>query len=178
MAAKTPRLSILIPVYNEQATLDPLIERLGRALDLVAEPAEILFVNDGSTDETAERLRQARQHDARIRIIHFSRNFGHQRAITAGIDLAAGAACIIMDGDLQDPPEVIPELVARWKAGYDVVHAVREELAAAVDAAGPSVDSVRRDQAKQPCRPDGAPWIVSPTMSRARGNPSLVRARV
>ena len=64
MAPKTPGLSILIPVYNEQATLDPLIERLGRALDLVAEPAEILFVNDGSTDETAERLRQARQHDA------------------------------------------------------------------------------------------------------------------
>lgn len=119
-------ISVVIPVQNEQANVGPLLERLSQVFSLFPVQPEFIFINDGSTDESGEKLRAARERDPRVKIIELSRNFGHQSAITAGIDHAEGDACIIMDGDLQDPPEVIPHMISKWKEGYDVVYAVRD----------------------------------------------------
>lgn len=117
-------ISIVIPIYNEEAGIPELISRL-LSVDLGA--AEFVFVNDGSKDQSLQLLREYSDNDDRIKIIDLSRNFGHQLAISAGMDEASGDACIVMDGDLQDPPETVPELVAKWKEGYDIVYAVREK---------------------------------------------------
>lgn len=119
-------LSVVIPVFNEEDTLDMLTERLTCALDSVGEPWEVIFVNDGSADRSGEMLRRFHERDRRLKSVSLSRNFGHQVAISCGLDFAAGAAVVIMDGDLQDPPEVLPDLVARWREGWDVVYAVRQ----------------------------------------------------
>jgi dolichol-phosphate mannosyltransferase len=120
-----PVYSIVAPVFNEEETLPHFYERLISVMDGVGEPFELLFVNDGSSDKSYETLRKLNKLDPRVRVVNFSRNFGHQIAISAGLDYARGQAVIIIDSDLQDPPEVIPELIARWKAGAEVVYAQR-----------------------------------------------------
>jgi dolichol-phosphate mannosyltransferase len=120
-----PMYSIVVPVFNEVDNLQELYARLSKVMNAMGEPWEIIVVNDGSTDGSAERLRQIQKHDSKIRIVDFVRNFGHQIAVTAGLDVSQGKAVVIIDADLQDPPEVILDLIARWKEGYEVVYAVR-----------------------------------------------------
>lgn len=126
-AGRAPTLSVVIPIYNEEETLEALFQRLSAALVATGEDFEVLFVNDGSRDASERMLRAFQARDARFKSIHFSRNFGHQTAITCGLDHARGQAVVAMDGDLQDPPEVLPDLLARWREGYDVVYAVRQK---------------------------------------------------
>src|SRR5690349_19070905 len=115
-----PRYSLIIPVFNEEAVLSVLLRRLDLLMRDLDGPAEAIFVDDGSTDCTSIILRAMAKDDSRFRYIQLSRNFGHQVAISAGMDVAAGDAAIIMDADLQDPPEAIDAMIARWKDGYDV----------------------------------------------------------
>jgi dolichol-phosphate mannosyltransferase len=120
------RLSVGIPIYNEQEVLPELVRRLQGVLDAIpGGPHEMVFVDDGSTDDSRRLLTQAARQDRRIRVISLSRNFGHQAALGAAIDFARGDALVLMDGDLQDEPEVIPDLVRHHEAGADVVHARR-----------------------------------------------------
>jgi glycosyltransferase involved in cell wall biosynthesis len=123
-----PLLSVVIPIYNEQATLSELYRRLTQVLsESLAELVyEIVFVNDGSTDGSIQILSELHADHPAVKVVNLSRNFGHQAALTAGLDYAKGDAVICMDGDVQDPPEIIPTLVARWKDGNDVVYAVRK----------------------------------------------------
>jgi dolichol-phosphate mannosyltransferase len=118
-------LSIVIPVFNEEAVLPVLLRRLDLLLARLSEPAEAIFVDDGSSDSSPLVLQDLARRDPRFRYIGLSRNFGHQVAITAGMDAAQGSAIIVMDADLQDPPEIVEQLIAKWKEGYDVVHARR-----------------------------------------------------
>jgi glycosyltransferase involved in cell wall biosynthesis len=122
---ETPVYSLVIPVLNEEPVIDQLHERLSEMARRLDGETEFIFVDDGSEDLSREELLRLRDHDPRVKLLALSRNFGHQIAITAGIDCAQGDAIVIMDADLQDPPEVVPELVARWREGFDVVHAVR-----------------------------------------------------
>lgn len=119
-------LSVVVPVFNEEDTLRELHSRLSAALPPV-EVWEIVLVDDGSADGSWPLMRELSAADPRLRLVRLSRNFGHQAAITAGLEAARGEAVIVIDGDLQDPPELIPELVARWRDGFDVVYAVRAE---------------------------------------------------
>ncbi len=120
------RYSIVIPVYNEAEVLPTLYHRLTQVMEGLGEPYEVIFVNDGSTDTSPLLLRELRTKDERVKFVSFSRNFGHQIAITAGLDHSSGQAVVVMDADLQDPPEVIPRLIEKWREGFDVVFAVRE----------------------------------------------------
>lgn len=120
-------LSVVIPAYNEEANLDLLYGRLTAALDPLELRYEIIFVNDGSRDRTLPMLRELAAADGRLVVVDLARNFGHQVAISAGLDHTRGRAVIIMDGDLQDPPEVLPQFIAKWREGYDVVYAIREQ---------------------------------------------------
>lgn len=117
--------SIVVPVYNEEAVLPVLLHRLDQLLDRLDAPAEVIFVDDGSTDCTPIVLQALVRRDERYNYIALSRNFGHQVAITAGMDAARGEAVIVMDADLQDPPEVVDQMIAKWKEGYEVVYARR-----------------------------------------------------
>jgi len=114
-------LSIVIPVYQEEQAIPKLLAELVPSLDKLNLPCEIIFVNDGSRDGTCAVLARAAALDHRMRVVEFSRNFGHQAAVTAGLDVAAGDAVVVMDADLQDPPELLAELVALYRQGYDVV---------------------------------------------------------
>ena len=125
--SERPTYSIVAPVYNEAGNLRPFYQEVVKALDSIGEPWELLFVNDGSFDGSHELMLELAERDERLRIINFARNFGHQVAVTAGVDYAAGRAVILIDADLQDPPAVIPRLIAKWKEGFDVVYAVRAE---------------------------------------------------
>ena len=118
--------SVVIPVFNEEENLELLHRRLSKVLENLCEDYEIIFVDDGSEDNSLKIMRKFRKTNGRVKVISFSRNFGHQIAITAGIDYASGSAVIVMDSDLQDPPEVIPKLVEKWREGYDTVYAIRE----------------------------------------------------
>ena len=120
-----PTYSFVIPLFNEEGVLGVLYERLTVTADSLDGPAEFVFVDDGSTDRTRELVEEKRAGDERVKLIALSRNFGHQLAITAGLDFAIGQAVVIMDGDLQDPPELVGEMARRWREGYDVVYAVR-----------------------------------------------------
>jgi glycosyltransferase involved in cell wall biosynthesis len=121
-----PLLSVVAPAFNEGEVLGRFHERLGRVLDDLPLDAEIVYVDDGSTDKTAEILERLRTSDPRVAVLSLSRRFGKERALTAGLDYARGDAVVVMDVDLQDPPELIPELVAPWKdEGFEVVYAVR-----------------------------------------------------
>lgn len=128
-AEVTGSLSIVIPVYNEEENLPELQRRLTAVLPGLVEDYEILYVDDGSRDRSASIIREFHDGDARVKLVRLSRNFGHQAALNAGLDQADGDAVVLMDADLQDPPEVIEELVSRWRSGADVVHAVRERRA-------------------------------------------------
>ncbi|MFN2426917.1 MAG: glycosyltransferase family 2 protein [Candidatus Binatia bacterium] len=121
-----PLLSIVVPCFNEEGCIDEMARRLHEALDPLDCEWEALFVDDGSTDATAERLAALASRDERVGFVSFSRNFGHQMALLAGMSRARGDAVISLDGDLQHPPELIPTLVAHWREGYDVVFTVRE----------------------------------------------------
>lgn len=119
-------LDIVVPIYNEEENLPSLHDRLIKACEKVDDMAwRVIYVNDGSSDRSLEIMRWQRESDSRFSIVELSRNFGHQAAITAGLSCANGDAVILMDGDLQDPPELIPELISRWKEGANVVRAHR-----------------------------------------------------
>ena len=120
-----PDLSVVVPVFNEEAVLPEFARVLTETLAPAGLAYEIVFVNDGSSDGTAQRLEALCQKDGRVKVIEFSRNFGHQSAMTAGLRAAKGQACVIMDADLQDPPSLVLRMVEQWRSGYDVVYAVR-----------------------------------------------------
>ena len=120
------KLTVVVPFLNEEDNLPVLYERLVKAMEGQPESWELLFVDDGSTDRSPQWVAEKAAQDARIRMLRLSRNFGHQIAITAGLDHADGDAVVIMDADLQDPPEVIPDLLAKWRSGTQVVCAVRK----------------------------------------------------
>ena len=120
-------LSVVVPCANEHEVIRETNARLVGVLERLPMPFEIIYVDDGSSDSTPDILRELQLYDSRLRIVRFSRNFGHQIAITAGVEHAAGDAVVVIDGDLQDPPEVILEFVDKWQEGYDVVYGVRTE---------------------------------------------------
>ncbi|HOV06857.1 MAG TPA: glycosyltransferase family 2 protein [Anaerolineaceae bacterium] len=122
-----PVFSIIAPIYNEICCLDALYERVSEVMNKMGEEWEFILVDDGSTDGSTDRIRELARQDKRIRPVIFARNFGHQIAVTAGLDFSRGDAVVIIDADLQDPPEVIPELVQKWREGYEVVYAQRTE---------------------------------------------------
>lgn len=125
--SEKPRYSIVAPIYNEEGNIQVLYERICDVMDSTGESWELVTVNDGSRDRSLELLEALSAKDSRIKVINFARNFGHQIAVTAGLDYTSGEAVVIIDADLQDPPEMILEMIERWKAGYQVVYAVREE---------------------------------------------------
>jgi glycosyltransferase involved in cell wall biosynthesis len=120
-----PDISVVAPVYNEEIVLPAFLARARAALDGTGLSWEIIFADDGSKDATAELIRAYHRQDPRIGLVSLSRNFGKEIALTAGIDHARGRAVVLIDADLQDPPELIADLIARWKEGYDVVYARR-----------------------------------------------------
>jgi polyisoprenyl-phosphate glycosyltransferase len=124
-SSERPVISILAPVYNEEPVLPELYRRVREIMDGLGEPWELVLVNDGSRDRSAEVIAELHEQDPRVKGLSFSRNFGFQIAVTAGLDHVDGDAVILADADLQDPPEVFPEMIARWREGYDVVYGVR-----------------------------------------------------
>lgn len=122
-----PTFSIIAPIFNETESIPELYRRVTEVMDGLGEPWELVLVDDGSSDQSPLLIRELAEKDSRIRPVMFARNFGHQIAVTAGLDYARGDAVVIIDSDLQDPPELIPELAARWREGYEVVYAVRAE---------------------------------------------------
>ena len=122
-----PVISVVVPAFNEEDNVVELYSRVVKALEAVPITFELLFVNDGSSDSTPALLEDLQVGDDRVVAVHLSRNFGHQAAISAGIDVARGQAVIIMDGDLQDPPEVLPQFIESWLQGNEVVYAIREK---------------------------------------------------
>ncbi len=118
--------SIIIPIYNEELTLPELHSRLSAVVSSLDASFEVILIDDGSRDASFDLMKQIHAQDNRFKIIRFSRNFGHQIAITAGMDLAEGDAVILMDGDLQDPPELLPQMVQKWHEGYHVVFTVKK----------------------------------------------------
>jgi glycosyltransferase involved in cell wall biosynthesis len=120
-----PVYSLVVPIYNEQAVLPMLLRRLDGLLDQLDAPGEVIFVDDGSTDASSIVCEARARADERYRYLRLSRNFGHQVAISTGMDRASGEAVIVMDADLQDPPEIVLDMVEKWKEGYDVVYAER-----------------------------------------------------
>jgi polyisoprenyl-phosphate glycosyltransferase len=122
-----PTYSIVAPIYNEEGNIPKLYERICGVMDATGESWELVCVNDGSRDRSAELLRDLSVRDPRIKMVNFARNFGHQIAVTAGLHHTSGDAVVIIDADLQDPPELIHDMIERWKAGYQVVYAVRQE---------------------------------------------------
>lgn len=123
----TPALSVVVPIYNEEAIIPELYERLSKAVSAITSSYELIFINDGSKDQSLAELLKLTQQDTRVFYINFSRNFGHQIAVSAGLDACRGEAVVIIDGDLQDPPELIPELYTKYNEGYEVVYAKRRE---------------------------------------------------
>ena len=122
-----PTYSIIAPVYNEKDCLDTLVKRVGEVMDTTGEAWELVIIDDGSQDGSTDIIRMLAKEDTRVRAVIFARNFGHQIAVTAGMDYSRGDAVIIIDADLQDPPEVMLEMIQRWKEGYQVVYGVRAE---------------------------------------------------
>jgi dolichol-phosphate mannosyltransferase len=124
-----PVISLVVPIYNEAENLPELLRRCAAALTATGQAWEIILVDDGSADDSARLIRDAHAADPRVKLLALSRNFGHQPAITAGVHQATGDAVVLIDGDLQDPPELIPDLVKQWQAGHQVVLAQRRSRA-------------------------------------------------
>lgn len=124
---KVPKYTIIAPVFNEKDCLNTLHKRLSKVMNSTREPWELVLIDDGSTDGSTEMIRKLAKSDPHVRPVIFARNFGHQIAVTAGLDYSRGEAVVIIDADLQDPPEVILEMIQKWKDGYQVVYAVRAE---------------------------------------------------
>lgn len=122
-----PTYSIIAPVFNESGSLPEFYRRVREAMDTLNEPWELVLVDDGSRDGSTDMMHELAKQDPRVRPVIFARNFGHQLAVTAGLDYSRGQAVVIIDSDLQDPPEVILQLIERWKEGYEVVYAQRTE---------------------------------------------------
>ena len=122
-----PIISIIVPIYNEEENLPELHRRVSEAMATAELPYEMVLVNDGSRDGSLAFMRELHARDPRVKYLSLSRNFGHQVAISAGLDHACGDAVVVMDADLQDPPEMIASLAARWRDGYDVVYAIRQD---------------------------------------------------
>lgn len=122
-----PDISVVLPVYNEEANIPPLYERLTHVLKATGLSYELIFVDDGSRDTSRARLQAFAEHDGRVVLVELARNFGHQVALSAGLAYTRGRGVIVMDSDLQDPPEVLPQFIARWQEGYEVVYAIREK---------------------------------------------------
>ncbi|MBC7969362.1 MAG: glycosyltransferase [Verrucomicrobia bacterium] len=120
-----PTYSFIVPVFNEEATLMELYRRLNAVMDSMDGTVELVLVDDGSHDRSLAMMRDLHEHDRRVCYLSFARNFGHQIAVTAGLNFARGQAIVVLDADLQDPPELIPELADKWRRGYDVVYAQR-----------------------------------------------------
>lgn len=128
MAVREPIfLSVIVPMYNEEEVIEVTYNRLKAVLKSLGETYEIVFVNDGSRDRTAAIVRSICERDRMVKLVDFSRNFGHQIAVTAGMDHASGRTVVLIDADLQDPPELILDMVAKWREGYDVVYGQRIE---------------------------------------------------
>jgi dolichol-phosphate mannosyltransferase len=124
---KKAMISIVVPVYNEEEVLPELHRRVSQAMDETGETWELILVDDGSLDRSAEVIQNLNQLDGRVKGISFSRNFGFQEAVTAGLTHATGDAVVLSDADLQDPPETIPEMIAKWREGNDVVYGIRAQ---------------------------------------------------
>jgi len=122
-----PTFTIIAPVYNEAESLPVLYQRVKEVMEPTGEPWELMLIDDGSKDGSTDMIRRLAKQDERVRPIIFARNFGHQIAVTAGLDYSRGQAVVIIDSDLQDPPEVILDLIAKWREGFEVVYAVRAE---------------------------------------------------
>lgn len=122
-----PKFSIIAPIYNELENLPVLYSRIKEVMGQTEEEWELILIDDGSRDGSTDKIRELGQLDSRVKPVIFARNFGHQIAVTAGLDYSRGDAVIIIDADLQDPPEVILDLIAKWREGYEVVYAVRAE---------------------------------------------------
>lgn len=122
-----PRFSIVTPIHDEEGNIPVLYERIRDVMDSTGEPWELIMINDGSRDSSPRLIDELAARDSRVKALHFARNFGHQMAVTAGMDYATGDAVILIDADLQDPPEVILDMIEAWWSGYDVVYAVRAE---------------------------------------------------
>ncbi|HEX9797481.1 MAG TPA: glycosyltransferase family 2 protein [Anaerolineales bacterium] len=120
-------ISVIAPIYNEVDSIPELHRRVRQVMDGLDEPWELILVDDGSTDGSTDRIRHLAKTDSHLRPVIFARNFGHQIAVTAGLDYSRGQAVVIIDADLQDPPEIITDLVAKWRQGYEVVYAVRRD---------------------------------------------------
>lgn len=124
---KNKKISIVAPVYNEQDSIAAFYERTVGVVGTITENYELIFVNDGSTDRSMEFLERIAQKDKKVKVIAFSRNFGHMCALSAGLDCASGDAVITIDTDLQHPPEVIPKLLEKWSAGAEIINTIRKE---------------------------------------------------
>jgi polyisoprenyl-phosphate glycosyltransferase len=122
-----PIFSIIVPIFNEAESLPELYRQIVEIMDSTGDSWELILVNDGSTDNSSKKIYDLKKTDSRVHLVDFVRNFGHQIAVTAGLDVAKGRASVIIDADLQDPPEVILKMIARWREGYEVVYAVRTE---------------------------------------------------
>lgn len=127
MMNRTPKYSFVIPIYNEEENLAELYRRISAVMDRMDGPVELILINDGSRDRTLEILRELHAQDSRICYLSFARNFGHQIAVTAGLNFSTGKIVVVMDGDLQDPPELIIDMVEQWRQGYQVVYAQRTQ---------------------------------------------------
>jgi len=125
--SESPTFSFVLPVHNEAGNLDELYRRIATVMEGVGEPFEVIFVDDGSYDESLEVMKAIRGRDPRVKLVSLSRNFGHQAAITAGLDLSRGDATIVMDSDLQHPPEVVPRMISSWREGFEIVNAIRAD---------------------------------------------------
>src|SRR5258706_12903218 len=125
MNRSTKLIWVVIPVFNEQEVLPELYRRLTSTLTQLEEGYELIFVDDGSTAHSLPYLASLTQKDTHVRVISFSRNFGHQTALSAGIRYSTGDGVVVMDGDLQDPPELLPRFIEKWKEGHEVVYGIR-----------------------------------------------------
>ncbi len=167
---RRPSLSVVVPVYNEEAVLPEFHRRLAAALDGVSVDVEIVYVNDGSHDGSMAFLVQLRGRDPRVAVVDLSRNFGKEIAMSAGLDHAGGDAVVVIDADLQDPPELLPDMLAAWQEGYDVVLMRRaQSRAGKLVEEGDGARLLSRDRQHRHRRnPGGRRRLPAPVPARGR----------